>query len=423
VSLSVLERERKFASAWVPIGIKGTPLDAAHVKEMQAKHADLQEKARQRVLEATGGAVTNPKSNTEVPPFLAAAGYDLPLSAKTGKPGAAKGVLEPLAAAGDQLCKDILEYRQHDTARGLLLNPWAELCDRGDSRIRSNIMSIEARTGRTSSRDFNMQQVSRQGGMRACITSESDDHCIISADFNSVEIRVGAALSGDLQMQYLIAELDARTDCFNSMMSLAKNDEEKAAAKSWYEGQKREFDFHWRTAIACYGPEAVKENRYNAKRVNFAKMFGSGKRSCSKLVGIPESEVSKAFDAFSSVAPQYEAWDREMRNYVHNGGRSYELYSGRVAWMDPTAEHGAGNTAIQGTARELAVDATLNWLDGKWAYATLLIVHDELVAFNIPREQAEDATRYLIECMECEVRGVKIRAESNKPSREWQDAS
>jgi DNA polymerase I-like protein with 3'-5' exonuclease and polymerase domains len=399
VTLSVLERERKFASAWAPIGIKGTPLDAAHVKEMQAQHADLQEKARLRVLEATGGAVTNPKSNTEVPPFLAAAGYDLPLSAKTGKPGAAKGVLEPLAAAGDQLCKDILEYRQHDTARGLLLNPWAELCDRGDSRIRSNIMSIEARTGRTSSRDFNMQQVSRQGGMRACILSESDDHCIISADFSSVEIRVGAALSGDEGLKYLIAMGDQ------------------------YPDRKKEYDLHWRTAIICYGPDATKENRYNSKRVNFGTQYGGGDKSLSAQVGIPVEEVTRAKNAFMTIAPQYFDWDRQMRQYVHNGGTAYQLYSGRVAWMDQRAEHGAGNTAIQGTAREILVDATLRWQEGPWGNCTLLVVHDELVAFDIPKSQAEEATAFLVQAMEMELYGVRIKAEANTPNRFWADAS
>jgi DNA polymerase family A/Bifunctional DNA primase/polymerase, N-terminal/3'-5' exonuclease/Family of unknown function (DUF5906) len=421
------EREQQFAKAFRPIALKGTPLDHEHVTELIAKHETEREDARQRVSDTTQGAITNPKSTTEVPQALIALGYDLPRTKPTkSKPegglSAAKGVLEPLAGnilearelyqAGqmtlqeltdveqryDPLAADILEYRKHDTALGLLLNPWRALCEHGDGRVRSHIMTIEARTGRTSSRGFNMQQVNRRGGMRACILPEPGCKGI-SADFNSVEIRVGAALSGDQQMQWLIAQSDL------------------------YPERKKEFDFHWRTAITCYGENATKENRYNSKRINFAKMFGSGKQSCANLVGVPLQEVSAAFDAFSAMAPQYDEWDKKMRAFVKQGGRYVEAYSGRPLWMDPKAEWGAGNTAIQGTARELAVDATLRWAAGPWGHCTALIVHDELAVWNIPADQAVAATEYLVQCMETELSGVQIKAEANKPWAAWPDAS
>jgi hypothetical protein len=411
----LVERERAFAGAWAPIGLRGTPLDAPRVRALIGEHEAAQEDARLRVEAASGGVITNPKSNAEVPPYLASHGYRLPASARTGKPGAAKGVLEPFAAAGDALCADILEYRRHDTALGLLLRPWYVMCTNGDGRIRSSIMSIEARTGRTSSRNFNMQQVSRQGGMRACVTTADPGTTRgISADFSSVEVRVGAALSGDERMQDLIRMGDL------------------------YPERKKEFDFHWRTALICYGDDATKENRYNSKRINFAKMFGSGKKGAADQVGVPLPEVERAFDAFSAVAPRYEEWDRQMREYVRRGGRSYPAYSGRPLWMDPRAEHGAGNTAIQGTARELAVDATLRWLAGPWGGATLLLVHDELIAFDIPAAEAAAATAYLVACMETTLvpsgnglastgdlreGGVQIRAEASEPWTAWPDAS
>jgi hypothetical protein len=429
IAPDLLQREQQFIRAFRPIALKGTPLDEAHIDELIHKHVTEREAARVRVETATQGAVTNPKSTTQVPEALISLGYDLPRTkpSKTKPEGglsAAKGVLEPFAgnilearelhAADpeaftiqeltdveqkfDTLAADILEYRKHDTALGLLLNPWKDLCERGDGRIRSNIMTIEARTGRTSSRNFNMQQVSRRGGMRACILPDPDTRGI-SADFNSVEVRVGAALSQDEMMMYLIAQSDL------------------------YPDRKKEFDFHWRTAITCYGENATKENRYNSKRINFAKMFGSGKQSCANLVGVPVHEVGRAFDAFSAMAPQYEAWDQKMREFVRFGGRSVEAYSGRPLWMDASAEHGAGNTAIQGTARELALDAVEKWCRGPWGSATLLVVHDELVAFNIPAEEAQAATDYLVSCMETELFGVRIKAEANEPWSAWPDAS
>jgi len=234
--------------------------------------------------------------------------------------------------------------------------------------------------------------------MRACVTAE-EGCLIVSADFNSVEVRVGGALSGDENMQYLTRMLDE------------------------YPDRKKEFDLHWRNALSAYGPDATKENRYCAKRGTFNCMFGGGYESGAKQVGIPVAEMKKIYDAFHSLAPQYDAWDKQMRAFVKKGGRCVEAYSGRPLWMDPAAEWGAGNTAIQGTARELAVDAVQRLQQTRFGHLTLLIVHDELVIFNVPEADAAEATRTLIECMTTEIMGVQIRAEANEPSKFWQDAS
>jgi DNA polymerase I-like protein with 3'-5' exonuclease and polymerase domains len=401
LSWALLDREREFAAAFARAALDGILLDAAQVRRLITEHEESRAAARQRVQEATGGAVANPKSSPQVSAFLAATGrYALPRSEKTGAPGAGKGVLEPYAHAGDQLCADILRYRKDDTALGLLLEPRRLLCEQGDGRVRTTILTLAANTGRTSSRNENLQQVSRQGGMRAChLTSEPGETCGISADFSSVEIRVGAALSGDASMKALI-EMGDR-----------------------YPERKKEFDFHWRTAITCYGPDATKENRYTCKRVNFAKMYGSGKRSAAAQVGIPVQEVSAAFDAFDAVAPQYGIWDAQMRQYARNGGKSYLTYSGREVYLSGKGEHAAGNAAIQGTAREFLVDAVLKWRKGPWGRALLVPVHDEVIAWDIPAGEAAEATAFLVQCMETELHGVQIKAEAAEPWTAWPDAS
>lgn len=401
VPAALLERERGFARAFVPAALHGIRLDPGQVARLTEEHEAGREDARKRVEAATGGAVANPKSSTQVAPYLASTGrYELPLSQKTGKPGAPKGVLEPYAYLGDALAADILEYRRHDTALGLLLAPRAELITRGDGRVRTTILTLAANTGRTSSRNENLQQISRQGGMRACHLAEPG--ClIISADFSSVEIRVGAALSGDESMKALIALGDR------------------------FPEKKKEYDFHWRTAITCYGPEATKENRYNCKRVNFSKMYGSGKKSAAEQVGIPLREVSAAFDAFDAVAPRYGVWDAQMREYVRAGGKSFRAYSGREIWLTGPGkgEHAAGNAAIQGTAREFLVDAVEKWEKGPWGGHIIIPVHDEVIVFDIPEDEAHDATEFLVQCMETELNGVAIVAEANPPSPFWLDAS
>jgi hypothetical protein len=45
------------------------------------------------------------------------------------------------------------------------------------------------------------------------------------------------------------------------------------------------------------------------------------------------------------------------------------------------------------------------------------------VVFNVPEDQAADATAYLVQCMESSVGDVRIAVEANKPSPSWCDAS
>lgn len=400
VPAAVLDRERAFAAAFRRAALDGVRLDRDQVERLIAEHEESRAAAKARVAERTNGAVTNPKSAPQVGPYLVQAGYELPRSEKTGSPSAGKGALEPLAHLGDELAKDILTYRKDDTALGLLLEPRRLLCERGDGRVRTTILTLAANTGRTSSRSENLQQVSRQGGMRACHLA--DEGClIVSADFSSVEVRVGAALSGDESMQELIRRGD------------------QAQTKR----EKELYDFHWRTARTCYGPDATKEHRYTSKRINFARMYGSGKKSAAAMVGVPLPEVSAAFDAFDAVAAGYSAWDQGMREFVRKGGTSYVTYSGRPVWLTGKGEHAAGNAAIQGTAREFLVDAVLEWRKGPWKDCTAVPVHDELIVFDVPEAEAPDATTFLAECMSRDFLGVAIKAETNTPSKFWMDAS
>lgn len=396
----VLDREREFAAAFRRAALDGIPLDRDKIGQLITEHEQSREAARQRVERASGGAITNPKSSAQVAPYLASTGrYDLPRSPDTGKPGAAKGVLEPYAYLGDALCADILTYRRDDTALGLLLNPRRALCEQGDGRVRTSILTLAANTGRTSSRNENLQQVSRQGGMRACHLAEPG--CvIISADFSSVEVRVGAALSGDESMKYLITMGDQFPD------------------------RKKEFDFHWRTAISVWGADATKENRYVAKRINFQKMYGGAPKGCAAAVGIPLSVAQQVFGAFDQLAPGYGLWDAWMRHQVRRGVASFTTYSGREIYFGNKGEHAAGNAAIQGTAREFLLDAVLKWRRGKWRDCLIVPIHDEVVVFDVPEDEAAEATAFLVECMEIpDFGGVRIKAEANEPSPFWMDAS
>jgi DNA polymerase I-like protein with 3'-5' exonuclease and polymerase domains len=93
-----------------------------------------------------------------------------------------------------------------------------------------------------------------------------------------------------------------------------------------------------------------------------------------------------------------------------------------VIHLDRKLPHKAPNYLIQGTARELLVDALLRWNETYWGPCVVLPVHDEILA-AVPADEADDATTALVAAMETDLHGVHIAAEASSPSFAWADAA
>jgi P4 family phage/plasmid primase-like protien len=419
---AVLQRERWFQAICSRVAHDGFALDHPHIRAKIAEYETARDAAQRRVAELTGGAIGNPSSSKEVPAALAAMGVPLGVSKKTGNPSAAKDVLEPLARQPGyehgELCQQILEYRHDVTTLGLLLEPLNVLCERGDSRMRPVVYTINADTGRTSCVRPNGQQFSRQGGIRACVIADDETGPYgvpmagISADFSGVEIRVGAALSGDFAL--LEAELSTRCQACGHDPC----DRQRCG--------KDQKGLHWMAARMAFGENAAKEDRYNSKRIIFSKMFGGGPETGAKQVGVPVASGRKVHRAFEQIAPGFASWDQQMRAYSEAGNRAFPAYSGRTIWLPRGRHHASGNYAIQGTARELLVDGVLRWQDTRWGHYPLLPIHDEILCF-VPAAEAEEALQTLIACMRnqrfYEIYGVPIEAAGEGPFQAWPDSS
>jgi hypothetical protein len=406
----ILVREREFQAMCARISHQGYRLDHPHIQAKITEYTAAREAALERVRAACP-AITNPSSTKEVPEALAAMGIPLERTGE-GNPSAAKGVLEPLANVPGYehapLLRDILEYRHDVTTLGLLLEPLNVLCERGAGRMYPVVYTINADTGRTSCVRPNGQQFSRQGGIRACVIA--DPGMIgISADFSGVEIRVGAALSGDAAL--LAAELSTRCQACGH---------DPCDPVSCGKDQK---GLHWMAARMAFGPDATKEDRYNCKRIIFSKMFGGGPASGARQVGLPVHVGEAVHRAFEAIAPRFTAWDAEMRAWVKGGNRGFQAYSGRTIHLPPRHRpHAAGNYAIQGTAREFLVDGCLAWKQTRWGHLPILPIHDEIFTF-VPAAEAAEASATLIECMRSELYGVPIEAAASEPFFAWPDSS
>lgn len=99
-----------------------------------------------------------------------------------------------------------------------------------------------------------------------------------------------------------------------------------------------------------------------------------------------------------------------------------ELTSIQTSTRTLVANGYLSHNCIQGTARELLVDALARWADTAWSEATLLPVHDELVV-AVPAGEAEAATAELERAMTGELYGVPIVVEPSAPSYAWADST
>jgi DNA polymerase I-like protein with 3'-5' exonuclease and polymerase domains len=340
--------------------------------------------------------IDNPGSGQQVAGKLVELGAALPRTQPStrhpeGQPSVAEGVLDPMKGAagpvGD-LVRAVLDYRHHDTAIGTFLEPYRELVQRGDGRARPTVYTLGADTGRMSCVRPNLQQVPREGGFRACITADSGQ-LLISADFSGVEIRVMAALSQDANLLRMLAE---------------------------------GADLHSIIAEQVFGPEWTKADRYTVKRGVFGWAYGGGVPTLARQVGVGESIMQSVVDVLAGVAPQYVAWADQVKRSVRNGSTQFPTYAGRVIHLPPNYPHKAPNYLIQGTARELLVDALLRWDVARWGGGVVLPVHDEIVAV-VPEAEAAEATDVLMAAMETELFGVQIKAEASAPAFAWADSA
>lgn len=384
----VYDRERLAQRMTARVAHHGVRIDAGQVAALTGPAEAARAEAGERVR-AFG--VENPGSDKQIGEAALRLGADLPRSPKTGAPSVAAGVLEPLRGAEGPLgafVSAVLDWRHHDTVLGTFLGPYRTLCERGDGRARPTVYTVGTNTGRMSCVRPNLQQLPREGGVRACITADPGQ-LMIGADFSGVELRVAAAISGDSTLQQLIRD---------------------------------GIDVHGEVAKLVWGPGATKANRYTAKRGVFGWLYGGGVKNLARQLGVSVEVMQQVIDALGRIAPGLPAWSEWIKQQVRAGHTQFPSYSGRVIHLPADRPHAAPNYVIQGSARELLVDALVRWSGTRWGSAVLLPVHDELDVF-VPEAEAHDATAELIRCMETELHGVRIVADPSTPAFAWQDST
>ena len=295
------------------------------------------------------------------------------------------------------ICADILEYRTYrklvSTYVDGLLKVIAE-----DGRIHSTFNQTEARTGRLSSDNPNLQNIPIRtelgSRMRAFFTAKPG--CVfVDADYSQIELRILAHISGDANMQ----------EAFQSGA-----------------------DIHRSTAARIYGMPIEKVTprlRSSAKAVNFGIMYGKGAFSLSRDLNVSVREAEDFLKSYLAAYPNIDVYMKKTIEDAKSLGYVSTLFGRRRALPELSSknfqvrsggERMARNTPIQGTAADvikLAMVRVSRRLRAENMESRLILtVHDELIV-EAPEAEAQKAAALLREEMEnCVHYAVPLTAEA-----------
>ena len=310
----------------------------------------------------------------------------LPVIKKTpkGAPSTDEDVLQRLAL-DYPLPKLLLDYRSLAKLKSTYTDKLPRMVNPATGRVHTNYAQAVAVTGRLSSNDPNLQNIpvrTAEGRRIREAFIAPPGHCIISADYSQIELRIMAHISQD-----------------------------PGLLRAFSAGE----DIHRMTASEIFGtPLAAvsNEQRRYAKIINFGLIYGMSEFGLASQLGIERAAARTYMDRYFSRYPRVADYMQRTREQARMDGY-VETVFGRRLWLADIndanhnrrqgAERAAINAPMQGTAADiikLAMLATSNWLKAEELHSKLIMqVHDELV-LEVPDAEAETVRQTLPVIME-----------------------
>jgi DNA polymerase-1 len=302
----------------------------------------------------------------------------------------------------------MLEYRQLAKLKSTYVDALPQLINPRTGRVHTSYNQTVAATGRLSSSDPNLQNIPARTELgreiRKAFIAETNDHCLLSADYSQIELRVLAHLSQDATL-----------------------------IESFRVGE----DVHRRTASRIFGvppDEVTPEQRARAKTINFGVIYGMGPMRLAREINISLEEAKRFIEAYFATYPGVHQYTVDSVNNARElgyastllGRRRYlpELFSDNQG-MRVAAEYMAVNTPVQGSSADLIKLAMIHIhhrLRREQLSAQMLLqVHDELV-FEVPLAELDVVKPLVIEEMERAIQlDVPIKADVGA-GRNWFEA-
>ena len=288
-----------------------------------------------------------------------------PKKTKTGQYSTAEDVLSYLAK-DHKIIRDVLEYRGLAKLKSTYVDALPGQVEPSTGRVHTDYMQTVAATGRLSSNNPNLQNIpirtERGREVRKAFIPRSEDYMLMAADYSQIELRIIAALSEE-----------------DNMIEAFKNGE----------------DIHASTAARVFNvplEEVTREQRSNAKTVNFGIIYGVSAFGLSNQTDLSRSEAKELIETYYKTYPKLRNYISEQIDFARENGyvqtvlgrrRYLKDINGSNAIVRGAAERNAVNAPIQGSAADIIKIAMINihkrLKSDNYQSKMLLQVHDELV--------------------------------------------
>lgn len=299
---------------------------------------------------------------------------DNPKKTKTGQYSTSEDVLSKLDE--HQIIQDILAWRSLIKLQNTYVDALPSQVNSKTNRIHTDYHQAVAATGRLSSNNPNLQNIpirtERGRQVRKAFIPRDDNHILVAADYSQIELRIIAALSEDENM-----------------------------IESFINGD----DIHAATAAKVFNVplnEVTREQRSNAKAVNFGIIYGQGAFTLAQQQKISRKEAKELIDSYYKTYPKLKAYMANQVDLARDYGyvetisqrrRYLKNINSQNAIVRAADERNAVNAPIQGSAADIiklamiSIHKKLN--ADNYASKMLLQVHDELVFDVLNDEEAQ----------------------------------
>ena len=290
---------------------------------------------------------------------------DKPKKTKTGQYKTSEDILSGLAKE-HQIIRDILEFRQYKKLQSTYVDALPNEINPKTGRVHTVYAQAVAATGRLSSNNPNLQNIpirtTRGKEVRKAFIPRDENYVLLAADYSQIELRIIAALSEE-----------------ETMIEAFKNGE----------------DIHASTAAKVFDiplSEVTREQRSNAKTVNFGIIYGVSAFGLSNQTDLTRKEAKELIDTYYETYPKLRKYMANQVDFARENGyvetvlnrrRYLKDINSRNAIVRGAAERNAVNAPIQGSAADIIKLAMINIFNRfekeNFKSKMLLQVHDELV--------------------------------------------
>ncbi len=360
--------------------LEGINLDVPFLAAMSVEMAKESNSLEQKIYETAGEKfnLASPKQLGDILFDKLKIGGTKQKKTKTGQYATGEEILSYLEKE-NPIVKDILEWRQMVKLQSTYIDALPNQVDKKTGRVHTDYMQTVAATGRLSSNNPNLQNIpirtERGRLIRKAFIARDENYTLVSADYSQIELRIIAALSGE-----------------ENMIAAFKNNE----------------DIHRSTAAKVFNiplEEVTKEQRSNAKTVNFGIIYGVSAFGLSNQTLLSRKEAAELIEAYYATYPKLKSYMSNQVDFARENGYVQTVLGRRRYLKDINsanmmvksgAERNAVNAPIQGSAADIIKIAMINIhkkltsdTEGSvWKSKMLLQVHDELV-FDVHNSELE----------------------------------